>query len=178
MKRINLKSNVALIGDTRNSKAIDNEADIFSFNRIEVLNCFTSIEGYINLLIRYEFLGKYSNETKDKIEKFNAKILHTSWFNFSEKRKMTVEILEKLDIPAFNKNKIEKSFRKIMSYRNMLIHGTFLTDGNISELKYYEGTYQNVVLNNIFWDKVKLEFEIVIKLLRQTLKNLEILKVD
>ena len=76
MKRIKLISNIKLIGDTKDSKAIDNEADIFSFNKIEILNCFTSIEGYINLLIRYEFLGKYSIENKDKIEKFNAKILY------------------------------------------------------------------------------------------------------
>jgi len=139
MKQIKIPSTINLIGDANDSELIERKAEVFDQNKLEVLNAFSTIEFYISYLLSYEFLGPYDKKRKEEFEKFNSKIIHTSWFNFNEKRKMTVEILVRDIEDKTEKKKIESIFRKIMDYRNALAHGKFITDGTRSILEFYQG---------------------------------------
>lgn len=175
MQRITLTSTISLIGTKENSNGIENEASDFDYNRTQVINCFASIETDINQLIVHDFLGLFTLEKKKQFEKFKSKIVHTSWFNFNEKRKMAQNIICECIESNEEKKKIEKSMRKIMSYRNALIHGNFYTDGIKSELRYYEGEYKTVLLDSNYWNKVKDEFKFIFDLMNLILKEKGIL---
>jgi hypothetical protein len=176
MKLISMTSTISVIGKDTSSLSIDNEAADYDYNKAQVLNCFGSIESYINELITNEIIGKYSSEKASQIENFKAKILHTSWFNFNEKRKMVLDILISEEMNKKEKEQIDNRLRKVMSYRNSLTHGTFSTDGQISKLNYYEGSPKEQLLDDEYWGKVKSCFDYIFKLLLSTLKEKELIK--
>ena len=169
-------STINVIGKDTSSPSIDHEASDHDYNKIQVMNCFASIENYLNELITHEIIGGYSPERAKQIAKFNSKILHTSWFNFNEKRKMVIEILSREEMSKTEKDNIDKSLRRIMSYRNSLAHGQFSTDGKTSKLDYYEGDAKEQILNDEYWLKVKTHFDYVFDLMLKVLEDKKIIK--
>ena len=82
MKKIKLKSAVQLLGCVNKSEAIEMETKIFDENKIQVLNCFASIEKYMSMIIENEFLGDYKEGRKveKKVEKLNLKSFVQKFF--------------------------------------------------------------------------------------------------
>ena len=178
MKKIKLKSAVQLLGCVNKSEAIEMETKIFDENKIQVLNCFASIEKYMSMIIENEFLGDYKEGRKVEFEKFRSKILYTSWFNFNEKRKLVTEILieeSEVQLNKKEKEELKQFFIKIMNYRNMLTHGVFKTNGKISKIEYYQGIIMEKELDNKFWDEISNNLEKGFNMLKQNLIKKKIL---
>jgi hypothetical protein len=134
------------------------------------------MESYINHLIQFEFLGQYSNEKEDQFEKFKSKILCTSWFNFNEKRKQAVEVISNKIDTGLKPDELNSIYRKIMNFRNALIHGEFKTNGTVAILEFYEGKFMEMELTDEKWDEMTGLYNQGISILRRTLHHLEILK--
>jgi hypothetical protein len=177
MKKIRLLSSIPMIG-TEEIAPMNEVADIFDHNKTQIINCFQSIESYINQLIVYDFLGRYDPLKKDQFEKFKARILHTSWFNFNEKRKMATQIVLENTSRDADKKEIESLLRKIMSYRNAFIHGKFMTNGIDSKMEYYEGELKEMNLTHKEWDKITETFSQGYSILRRLMLNLELMTVS
>jgi hypothetical protein len=171
LKRIEIPYTIPVIGDSNDGKRIEIEAEIFDKNKLQALNAFSTIEDYISRLITYEFLGDFDERKITEIEKFKSKIINTSWFNFNEKQKMTVDILcQKIEVKK-EKEELKKLFISIMNIRNALAHGKFLTNGIKSVLEYYQSKFISQELDDEYWDNVELKMSKAYQILNQHLKE-------
>jgi hypothetical protein len=176
MLKIKLTSTISILGsDEYSLLELRTEADIFDYNRTQVLNCFSSIEDDISRLIEYDIIGEYSIEKKEQHDKFRAKILYTSWFNFNEKRKLVTDILNEGISSNKKKKELDELFRKIMNYRNALMHGKFISNGSKSILEYYQGELKKDELNDDYWKKAKNYFEQALDIILESLTKKKIL---
>jgi len=144
-------------------------------NGAEVIWATISIEKRIDEIIAFYLFGSPANNPEYGF--FVNEILHSNYFPFSHKKEIVIKIM--MDVGIFQdqdqeKEKIQKSLKKIMDYRNAFAHGRFTADSkNGSVLSYYSGGNKSLCLNKEFWETVEQVYRETHNFLDKTIKILK-----
>ncbi len=92
---------------------------------------------------------------------FMDQIVHSSFFSFESKRKTIFWICEQLRIlDPQDRNKFEKTFSRVIRYRNAFAHGTILQKHNEICVSYFQSSPRIENLDLAFWEGIEETFEI------------------
>jgi hypothetical protein len=125
-------------------------------NGSELITATVMLEDRMIEAVSKLLFGK-ANDARDRREFFVAEVMGTSDFSFAFKRRVFTRLLEHtgaLDAPAIKE--LKAGLNKVMEWRNAFAHGKVLYEhGGGYLLQYYSGGAQQLVLDDVFFEKVE-----------------------
>jgi|CXWL01.1.fsa_nt_gi hypothetical protein len=135
------------------------ELSIIERNGAEIISAAVLLEERMIEAVSKILFGKGQRNEKSR-EFFVDEIIGTSDFSYASKRRVFTRMLEQMEIlDAEEVKKLRSGLNKVMVWRNAFAHGRVFYEKNGGFiLQYYSGGYQEVVLDDAFFENVESTF--------------------
>jgi hypothetical protein len=143
-----------LDGTAYDTVAIRKEFEDYFQNVREVLISAAMIEEALKCIVTVYFVSE-----EGKRGMFEDLVTHASFFMFENSRRIALEVLREKQPTDDNKlENLDKLVRKVIDYRNQLIHGTPAMVHDKLMLSFFKIEKKDVEINEEYWKKLNQTF--------------------